>query len=658
MTTKYFRILIILIASALTAACSDSLPDGPRQYGDVTVDGDEITLDVTLQVPEMAEFASRALADKPAYSNLHLYLIEFDDNGSPVTNSLNHVYQAEQETVSGDIVTFRVKLIASESPKVLHLIAITNDEELSVEYGLEADIIPHMTVAYGTDAYWRRVSFPDGYSSEAEDGSWHPNDELINKLTKVQLVRNFAKITVTDNAPDFDFQGFVVMNVPTAGTIAPWNKNSLTFPQYIDASGVTPSYDVMKTTYSGILPSGTEFDNQVTGWDPVLTTAPQYLYERPYSLDRPTFIIICGLRNGVMNYYKLDLGKPDANGVFRNYNILRNFHYNVILTKVERDGYASAHEAANGIVSNNFSFSLDTNQMLNISDGKQIVYVSDTNLVLTNSEKEDTLQFKFKFRSVTDRLYYNDDTNVQFVGLDPGPVIKSATVGDTDDADGWRTVNIIVNKATSETKTQEFTIVNRDGLGRTIYMSLHKKWTYRNLREYGIQLSDWSTGASNSGIAGPNSGNPLTIFFDIPNDLPETVFPLTFILEADRQNIEDAPEGNMSVTEGPSFFPANMGETRIKYVKTITLQNYNTPIDKTPGTSDQGTIVYANDGKTISAHRVRCRMRTVRSLEDMGVAPGATINVRVWIQEEKGNFVSNGSENVVTFTRTRPSAQP
>ncbi len=655
MTTKYFRILIILIASALASACSESLPDGARHYGNVTVEGDELTLDVTLEVPEMAEFASRALADKPAYSSLHLYLIEFDDNGSPVTNPLTRIYQAEQETVSGEIVTFRVKLMASESAKILHLIAIPDDEELTVGYGLEADVIPHLTVSYGTDAYWRRVSFPAGYSSEAEDGSWHPNEELVNKLTKVQLVRNFAKITVTDNAPDFEFKGFVVMNIPTTGTIAPWNQKSLTFPQFIDAAGATPSYDVMKTIYSGILPSGTEFDNQVSGWDPEMTTDAQYLYERPYSLDRPTFIIICGLRNGVMNYYKLDLGKPDADGVFRNYNILRNFHYNVTLTKVERDGYTSAHEAANGIVSNNFSFSIDTSHMLNMSDGKQIIYVSDTNLVLTDATKEEEIEFRYKFRNIADKKYYNDDSNVTFVGLEPGPVIKSVNIGTTDDADGWRTVTITCNKATTETKTQEFTIVNKNGLGRTVNMSLHQKWTYRNLREYGAYLANWTTGALNSGTAGQNAGDPLTIFFDIPNDLPESVFPLSFVIESDRQNIEDAPVGNMTVTEGPSFFPANGGETRIKYVKTVTLANYNTPIGTTSTTDDQGTIVYGPDGKTITAHRVRCRMRTIRSLQDMGVAVGSTITIRVWIQEEKGNFVTDGTNNVVTFTRTRTS---
>ena len=63
MTTKYIRTLIILIATAFASACSDTQPDGQRQYGDVTVDGDELTLDVTLEVPEMADFASRALAD-------------------------------------------------------------------------------------------------------------------------------------------------------------------------------------------------------------------------------------------------------------------------------------------------------------------------------------------------------------------------------------------------------------------------------------------------------------------------------------------------------------------------------------------------------------------------------------------------------------------
>lgn len=636
------------------SACSDSMPTGAHDYGDIRVDGDEITLEVSLDVPEIAEMRGRAMADQPDYGALHLYLIEFDDHGSTVTNTLTRVYQAEQEVASDGLVTFRVKLMATDDAKIMHLIAIPDDEELTVEYGLEAEVIPHLTVSNGTDAYWRRISFPNGYSSEADDGSWLPNQELIDKLTKVQLVRNFAKITVNCTDPGFDYQGFVVMNLPTAGTIAPWNPKTLKFPEFINAAGATPSYDEIKASYSGILPSGTDFDNQPSGWDPVLSTDPEYLYERPYSLDRRTFLIVCGLRNGKMNYYKLDLGKNDADGVFRNYNILRNFHYNVTLTKVERDGYESAHEASNGIVSNNVSFSVDTSHMLNMSDGKQIVYVSATNMVLTDAANEEVIEFKYKYRDVTDRKYYNDDSNVTFVGLEPGDVIKHVSKGTTDDPDGWRTITITCYKATSETKTQQFTIVNKDGLGRTINMSLHQKWTYRNLREYGARLANWTTGATNYGTVSQDAQAPLTIFFDIPNDLPESIFPLKFILESDRQNIENDFYGNMSVTEGPSFFPSVQGDTRIKYVKTVTLANYNTPINNAHDTDDQGTIVYDENGN-ITAHRIRCRMLTVRSLQDMGVAVGSTITVRVWIQEENNNFVANGSDNVVTFTRTRTS---
>lgn len=652
---KQIRLLIIVLIGTLMAGCTDSI-DMPGQESTtvdgITVCGDELTLDVSLDIPEIAAASSRSMGETPDYANLHLYLIEFDDNGSPVTNSLSRVYQAEDETVEGNIVKFRVKLSASEKPKVLHLIALPKEEELIVGYGLEANIIPHLCVSFGTEAYWRRIEFPDGYCTEAPDGTWAPDAGLIQKLTRVPLIRNFAKISFTCTDPNFQFKGFVVMNMPQAGTIAPWNSRTLTFPTFLDASGKMLPYETLKGSYSGILPAGTGFDNQATGITPVLTVDPKYIYERPYSRDRSTYVIFYGRRKGATadNYYKLDIGKPDATGVFRQYNILRNFDYHFTLTKVEKDGEADFGKALKGVVSNNFSFSLDMSNLHNMSDGHQIVYVNKNHFILTDTLSEETITFQYKYYDLTDKKYHNFEDNVTFVGLEPGPVIKSVSYSKTNDPDNWRTVSITCNKATAFTATQEFSIVNRAGLGRTIELTLHEKWRYSELREYGDQIMNWTSKTPDRGIAGQNDKDPLTIFFDLPNDLPENVFPLTFVLESDMQNLDNDPLGNMGVTDGPSFFERFNGQIHIKYEKIVDLTMYNSNLDEnTPGS--QGTITKDEAGNTV--HRVHCRMRTTRSLAEMNVEVGGKITANVWIQDTEGNFVADGTNNVVTFTRTR-----
>lgn len=650
---KQIRLLILMLIGTFMAGCADSI-DMPgyeiSTVDGITIDGDNITLDVSLDIPEIAMAASRAMGDTPDYTNLHLYLIEFDDNGSPVTNLLSRVYQAEEERVEGNIVKFRVKFSASDRPKVLHLIALPKEEELTVGYGLEANIIPHLCVSFGTEAYWRRIEFPYGYCAEAPDGTWAPDADLISKLTRVPLIRNFAKVSFTCTDPNFQFKGFVVMNMPQAGTIAPWNSRSLTFPTFLDGSGKMLSYDAVKSSYSGILPAGTSFDNQAGGITPVLTTAAKYMYERPYSRDRSTFIIFYGRRKGADadNYYKLDIGKPDASGVFRQYNILRNFDFHFTLTKVDKNGETDFNKAVEGVVSNNFSFALNMSNLHNMSDGRQIVYVNKNHFFLTDTVNEEEIPFEFKFYDINTKEYKNDSDNMIFVGLEPGSVIKSVKYSKGNDKNGWRLVTITCHRATAFTATQEFSIVNRNGLGRTIELTLHEKWKYKELREYGKQLTNWDSKTPDRNIAGEEDKAPLTIFFDLPNDLPETVFPITFQLESDLQNIDNDPLGNMGVTYGPSFFERFKGQTHIKYEKIVDLTMYNSNYNEVSG---QGTITTDESGNLV--HRVHCRMRTTRSLAEMNVEKGKSITINIWIQDTDGNFFADGKNNVVTFTRTR-----
>lgn len=644
-----------MIVGAFLAGCTDTINvpgEVNREINGITVEGDKLTLDVSLDIPEIAVASSRSMDNTPDYANLHLYLVEFDDNGSPITNPLTRVYQAENETVEGNIVKFRVQLSASEKPKILHLIALPKEEELIVGYGLEANIIPHLCVSFGTEAYWRRIEFPDGYCAEAADGTWAPDENLIKKLTRVPLIRNFAKVSISCSDPNFELKGFVVMNTPQAGTIAPWNSRTLTFPTYLDNAGKMLSYDAIKGSYTGILPAGTGFDNQASGITPVLTPEAKYLYERPYSRDRSTYVMFYGRRKGasVDNYYKLDIGKPDASGVFRQYNILRNFDFHFTLTKVDKDGETDFEKALKGVVSNNFSFSLDMSNLHNMSDGHQIVYVNKNHFILTDTLSEETITFQYKYYDLTDKKYHNFEDNVTFVGLEPGPVIKSVSYDKTNDADNWRNVSITCNIATAFTATQEFSIVNHNGLGRTIELTLHEKWKYGNLREYGVSEMNWDSKTPNRGIAGEDDKAPLTIFFDLPNDLPESVFPLTFLLESDLQNIDNDLYGNMGVTDGPSFFDRFNGQTHIKFEKIVDLTSYNSNLDEN-NPSSQGTITKDEAGNTV--HRVHCRMRTTRSLAEMNIGVGKSLTVNVWIQDTEGNFMADGKNNVVSFTRTR-----
>ena len=155
------------------------------------------------------------------------------------------------------------------------------------------------------------------------------------------------------------------------------------------------SFATLSANYSGVIPSGLTFSNPEAG--PVVEddVSSKYLYERPFNSIRHTYILIKGRRSGDTedSYYKLDLGKNDDNGVFHYYSILRNYNYNIVLKSVTTKGYGSALKAAQGVVYNNFSFDIELESMLNISDGTEVMYVNFTTAVLTEPEIK-TLDFK------------------------------------------------------------------------------------------------------------------------------------------------------------------------------------------------------------------------------------------------------------------------
>ncbi len=645
--------ILVVVGSSCTQDIIDiDTPNNTNAY----IDGNSVVLTLGIQAPDMPDAGSRAFTDTPDYNDLNLYIVEFVDNDSPLRNTLTTVYRPDEETLEGNIINYKVTLNKSNEGRVLHLIAVPKSVELNIEYGLEASVIPNLVLTDQTPAYWRRLAFPDGYVVPATEGSNETLTPEMSNLNSVALVRNYSRITMTSTVPaaDFQFKGFAIVNNPTQGTVAPWNAAANSFPEFLNSDQTPKAYTDL-SSYKGILPNNTSFSNQEAG--PVVNdgdVSAKYLYERPFNSIRHTFIIVRGRykTDTYDTYYKLDLGKNDADAVFRYYNLLRNFSYNITLTGVGTRGYRTALQAAQGVVYNNFSFDISLEDMLNMSDGKNIVYVNFTTAVLTDPN-EQVLEFKYRYRglSASSGPTYNNG-NVKFVDLNEGgPVIKNVSYGNTDDADGWRTVTLTCYGATTETKTQSFMIVNPDGLGRTINLILHEKWDFMNLCVYPGEGQNYNTAypaylgsieTDYPGWASCEAQEPLIVFFDLPDDLPEAMFPLDFVLESDVQNIENNPIGNLVVTSGTSSFPDVIG-ARIKYIKSVTWTQYNDPLEPDLTDGDNGLVLQNPNGTT--TRRVRCRFRTITSLENLGLQSSLT-TIRI--------TNSNYSDGDVEFKREIP----
>lgn len=629
---KILRYIPFLASLLLLSACSEDVLAPDRQPG-VNDDG-TITLDVSVAVPQMVVTDSRAMAGIPDYNRLQLYVVAFamNDENDPTANFYINNYTATNERFdnSDGMLHFDVTLTQTSEPVVLHLIAVPDGVTLKLDqYGSE-ELIARLTTTGNNDAYWQRVKFPNGFGTADDKGNFTLDEQIIkDKLTAVPMVRNFAQVTVEENLDNFELEGFMIVNTPTAGTVAPWGSD-MKFPEFIDKDKKQLDYSAL--SYQGILAGNAQFGNSdVTDADGKYTTAPKFLFEHPKSSINPTSVIIKGQYNGgASSYYKIDLGMKNATtGVFEIYNILRNFRYAVTITGVTTSGYATPDKALTGVTYNNLSFDVRTEKMLNISNGTSMLWVTQTTEVVTKEENR-TFYFGYKFKEkLTSTNVNNEDIGSDALlntikNLD---VVESATkiegIPAGYDANLYADYQFFEIKTVAvgqTTKTGSFVVVDKTtGLGRTINIVVSPPFEITRNRlfagNYNVPGQFPYNRPTWEDVVKTGTGSPMTVFFTLDDELPEAIFPLVFEIEANPQDIENNPIGTLVVTSGESDFPELNKQQRIKYQKVVTWQNYN---DTLSAKKPFGLIVpdklNDKDGKKeLYIRRVRCRLRTINA---------------------------------------------
>lgn len=679
---KILKYISFLTAFIAMSACSEE--NFPVQEPDMS-EGDSFTVNVSMDVPQFVQVSSRAMGETPEYADLELYLVEFERQGTdPSANFLRKVYRPESETPAGDHVDFKVKLDKAEQGRVLHLIAVPKGtaltyagEPLGSVPGSEA-MIAQVITSGGVEAYWQHLDFENGYGTIDNNQNWTTSQDTKTKLTMVPMIRNYAQVTVTaaENATGFTIEGYALMNTPTKGTVAPWEGNA--FPTFNSGTDQIP-YDQLK--YSGIFPGDPAAD--VANQKPEKLTfnnSPIFLYEYPANSVNATSLIVRIRRNGATesSFYRIDLGHnvPVGNDenvtMFERFNILRNFRYNVRITGVASDGYPTAEEAAGGVVYNNLYFSVDTEQMLNISDGRKMLWVTfTTNVVTVDDTEHRTVYLGYKFRpNITSGGYNNGQCTIlrdpvtanqgQVIEGDITPVTDNSTVPQmwrsnisNEDLPNWTFVRFTAKIPTTEQKREQLIVMGPDGIARTVTLLSRTPWRlWRNrvfAGNYNLRTEfPYGYEATRENKVKSGVGQPLTVFFVIPDNLDKAMFPLSFVIESDIQDVENNPIGTLVVQSGNSLFDPT--KTAIQYVKTVTWSDYNSELTSSNPT---GTIVSDSDGET-PIHRIRCRLRTINS-----VTSATTTCVRIsnkYFELQNENFQKVGDGVVqVTFVRN-PSA--
>ena len=675
---KRLTTYIAVAASLVLGACSEETlrPDVPDAGGEEGVR-------VSIAIPDMPRLATRAFGDTPA-ADLKLTVFEFEKGSDPTNTFLTKIYQAETLTqtnvANGATVDFRINdLLMTESPRVLHFVVAP--QHLDAKYASEAVVFSNLSVRDNSQAYWGRVEFPNGYGTVDKNMKPQLTDEAKQKLTGVNVLRNFAKVSVEVAATataNLQLTGFELVNVPTSGTVAPYNSGRQEFPQMFDDAGTMLGYLAVagngsgQQGYSGIMPANCGFRNLEENFSPVAdggrpawSTRDAYLYEHPFESTRRTYVILQGNYRPTTTdawqtcYYKIDLVRlNEESGMTEYYDILRNYDFHINVTGVSAPGASTASEAISGVSYNNISADVDARDMLQISDGANIVEVSKTNIIFTNTTP---VEFLYRYSPVGGFSSETTNAKLHTNGLNAGDVIASVTAPEVyTDADGVVWVKrVITPKPIPEagTREQSFYVVDADGLGREIRLVAHVPYDYSDIEVYPGSENGRPTSAAGQGTVSPLSGQPFTVYFNLPAGMPEAMFPLTFILESNRQNMENNPIGTLVVTSGQTGFPTTevYEVPRIKYRKTVSYAEYLYKTDANNNLITDGAGNYVEN----TDHTVRCRFRTINSLAELPGAPTQTVTYLL-ISNDYFNCTGENTQaavptwpGVATFTRTR-----
>lgn len=675
---KRLTTYIAVAASLVLGACSEETlrPDVPDAGG-----GEGVR--VSIAIPDMPRLATRAFGDTPA-ADLKLTVFEFEMGSDPTNIFLTKIYQAETLTqtnvANGATVDFRINdLLMTESPRVLHFVVAP--QHLDAKYASEAVVFSNLSVRDNSQAYWGRVEFPNGYGTVDKNMKPQLTDEAKQKLTGVNVLRNFAKVSVevaTVATSNFQLTGFELVNVPTSGTVAPYNSGRQEFPQMFDDAGKMLGYLAVagngsgQQGYGGIMPANCGFRNLEENFSPVAdggrpawSTRDAYLYEHPFESTRRTYVILRGNYRPTTTdawqtcYYKIDLVRlNEESGMTEYYDILRNYDFHINVTGVSAPGASTASEAISGVSYNNISADVDARDMLQISDGANIVEVSKTNIIFTNTTP---VEFLYRYSPVGGFSSETTNAKLHTNGLNAGDVIASVTAPEVyTDADGVVWVKrVITPKPIPEagTREQSFYVVDADGLGREIRLVAHVPYDYSDIEVYPGSENGRPTSAAGQGTVSPLSGQPFTVYFNLPAGMPEAMFPLTFILESNRQNMENNPIGTLVVTSGQTGFPTTevYEVPRIKYRKTVSYAEYLYKTDANNNLITDGAGNYVEN----TDHTVRCRFRTINSLAELPGAPTQTVTYLL-ISNDYFNCTGENTQaavptwpGVATFTRTR-----
>ena len=691
------KLLVYLTVMLAALACTPELEKGFSDSMDPSLEGKPVT--VTFSVPDVRiapytkslEDGSGDISDTTPYldpDKLYLVIcghsqsIKYirkaemvkDGDGKPITTPVPVTdipdYPLSDGATTVDMYSFTVQLELSDGDRTIHFLGNVDETQLmSGAYSYQ--LLPTLESYKGKQAYWQKVFLEsihpkvDGNNQPIIiDGSYVPSDETAEKLRYVPLIRNYAKIQVTDataEEDEFELYSYAVVNYPENGTIVPYRSNAasdvdpFSFGVTYDAQG-NPEYRLSgyercnftnldtDLAYLGHLLPNIEFNTDIP--DATLFEHPEnsqgrvikydkndpsqgvYIYERTIPNDKlkPTFVIIRG-RFGTGNefyYYRLDLMETKVvnyESTYQYYPIYRNFRYNIQLNRISSVGVSSPEAAANSSGAKDISADISMRHLNDISNGlARLVVEPFMSRTYSGPNEEGYYYLYARFFNDLNSPEPNTDWGAVSVELEPledsedilvlyddvGNEVhsfypSSQTMGGEP---GFRVIRFNTKAPGNVTKTQKIKIT-----GRNLYT--HEEYPLYREVEITLQEKQQLQVTCSQKELASFRGAKQNILITIPSDLPESMFPLKFTIEAEGSTLtpdNSVADNNLPVTSGLSISDKveYAGKQVIQFIRTLTLDEYNSilPVDgkrtftshfKSNRTNSATTVWVAND---------------------------------------------------------------
>ncbi len=300
MYIKKLTIWFFMLLSVVLAACSDIRDIVGGDTPDVPSEG----VVLTLKLPNFTKntVATRA-ATEQQINKLCVLCYDADDKYLGMSNITG------ADIKPNDDGTCKVKVKVMEGTATLHVVANATITESDAKdaagknnlYNATRDGNPNLSAP----VCWGSVKVED----------------LLSRSTKVWLFRQFAKASVTKDSKvtKFEITGFKLFKTATKGTIATTKLNN-------DVS----------------LPSSVAYADEQD-----YSMGEHPFYETP--AGKAYMIIRAKYDGGPDTYYKVEFLK---NGTSTQMDLLRNHHYQVKVTAVNHEGWATEDEAINNLSEN------------------------------------------------------------------------------------------------------------------------------------------------------------------------------------------------------------------------------------------------------------------------------------------------------------------